>query len=164
MKMAVLEMGGTINGILDPDDPPPRFSRVRAWLDRSRPDLDFAFEIVAMKDSRAVEDRDRSALCAAIERRCEARMLIPHGTFTMTDTGEYLMNHLNRESLAKVLVLVGARVPLGDVDSDAPANLELAMEALQQRESGVWVVMSGKVWRPNEVIKDLSSGEFVLRS
>lgn len=164
VKTALIEMGGTINGILDPDDPPPTSSRVRAWLERERPDLDLLFKVIAMKDSRAVDDQDRSALRTAIECCNERCVLVPHGTFTMTTTGEYLMNHLNQESLSKVIVLVGARLPLGEAGSDAPANLQLAIEALQHRQTGVWVVMSGKVWRPDEVIKDTQSGEFVPRS
>ncbi len=57
MRICILETGGTINGILDPDAPPPANSRVLAWLQEhaSRLQLECDSRLIVMKDSRAID-------------------------------------------------------------------------------------------------------------
>ena len=64
MHVAVLETGGTINGILDPAAPAPTRSRVVDWLreHRERLHLEIDARIVVMEDSR-VNSASRYAVC-----------------------------------------------------------------------------------------------------
>jgi L-asparaginase len=162
MQLALIETGGTINGILSPEQAPPQ-SCVLRWLDcnRERFDLDIAFTPVVMKDSRAIDDTDRAAVAAAIEASLADCILIPHGTYTMPETGVYLLQHLSGMALKKSIVLVGSLIPLEEPDSDAPANLEFALERLRSRVPGVGIVMEGRSWDPGEVRKDLATGKYV---
>lgn len=166
MELAVLETGGTINGILDPAAPPPVGSRVVAWLERhaGRLGLQIESQIVVMKDSRALDDADRQRLTAAIESTRARRILIPHGTYTMPATGVYLRRHLGAEALTRSIVLVGSMIPLGVAESDAPSALEFAVATLREEPVGVWIAMNGRIWHPADVVKDETSGDYVARN
>ncbi|MEM0953936.1 MAG: asparaginase domain-containing protein [Pseudomonadota bacterium] len=167
--IAILDMGGTINGILDPDDAPPSHSLVIDYVAAKAESFGIHIrgQQIVMKDSRAVTDADRDALLGAIRRSEEDALLVPHGTFTLATTGEYIAHALQAEPTAgasqKRIVLVGARYPLGAEDSDAPHRLKFAINALLTAEPGVWVAMEDKLWRPHTVTKDLDSGRFVPR-
>lgn len=164
LEIAILETGGTINGILSPDDSPPAGSRVVRYLEEQADDgLIYSAEIVVMKDSRALDGQDRDDLARAIEATACGRVLIPHGTFTMTETGEYLRSRLRDTLDERCVVLVGAAIPLGEPGSDAPANLSFAIDCLRQGLVGIWVAMAGQLWDPREVVKDPQTGEFVKR-
>lgn len=166
MKIHLLEMGGTINGIKAPGLPPPTESRVLNWLDENseRLSFDFTSEFVVMKDSRDVEDTDRELLGKAVLASSEQRILVPHGTFTMPETGVYLQQKLGDSLGGKCVVLVGSLIPLTEPNSDAPENLELAINYLKEPPAGVWIVMSGKLWNPAQVEKHPETGEFVEKA
>jgi len=166
IDIAVLEMGGTINGILSPEDPSPKESRVVKFLTERQSEFSItcSSEIVVMKDSRAVLDNDRDLLAAAIERSFGNRILVPHGTFTMPETGEYLQQALGSSIGDKCVILVGAMIPLHDEGSDASSNLEFALDNLRDAPPGIWVAMSQRLWDPKTVIKDQETGEFRERN
>jgi L-asparaginase len=165
MRLEVLETGGTINGIIDPDAPPPENSRVVAWLRQHgwRWSLELSAELVVMKDSRHLGEPDRRALRQAIEASPVEHILIPHGTFTMPETGVYLRRHLGVAAQGKTIVLVGSLIPLDEPGSDAPSALEFALDTLCAQGPGVWIAMSSRVWNPGEVVKDLLTGEYKAR-
>ena len=159
-------MGGTVNGILSPEDPSPKESRVIKFITERQSEYSIrcSSEIVVMKDSRAVLDNDRDLLAAAIGRTSNNRILVPHGTFTMPETGEYLQRALDSSIGDKCVILVGAMIPLHDDDSDAPDNLEFALNNLRDAPPGVWVAMNKRLWDPKTVIKDPETGEFRERN
>lgn len=165
MQLALIETGGTINGILAPGQAAPP-SLVLAWLERNRQrfDLDIVFTLVTMKDSRAIDESDRAALVEAIEVTTANCVLIPHGTYTMPETGLYLLEHLSDSALKKSILLVGSLIPLEQPDSDAPANLEYALECLRSGVPAVGIVMDGKNWAPGDVHKDPETGKYVALS
>jgi len=165
IEIEILEMGGTINGILDPDGPIPDESRVVEFLEKRQSELLIrcSSRIVVMKDSRVIQTEDRKALTDAIWHTFTKRILVPHGTFTMPETGRFLQKSLGEKIGEKCVVLVGAMIPLGEEYSDAPANLEFAVANLREAPPGVWVAMNRKLWNPQEVQKDLDTGEFRIR-
>ena len=166
MHLALLETGGTINGILAPDQPAPAASLVLGWLEdnRERFQLQVTPHIVVMKDSRALTGEDRGALAAAIESSDQGCVLIPHGTYTMPETGRYLSATLSDAALSNSIVLVGSLVPLLEPRSDAPGNLEVALNAMAGGRKGVWLAMGGALWCPDDVEKDLRTGAYRARS
>lgn len=165
IEIEILEMGGTINGILDPDGPIPDESRVVEFLEKFQSEflIRCSSKIVVMKDSRVIQTEDRKALTDAIRRTFTKRILVPHGTFTMPETGRFLQKSLGEKIGEKCVVLVGAMIPLGEEDSDAPANLEFAVANLREAPLGVWIAMNRKLWNPQEVQKDQETGEFRIR-
>ncbi|MBT4522173.1 MAG: hypothetical protein HOC23_19410 [Halieaceae bacterium] len=165
MQIALLETGGTINGIIGPDDASPDESRVLHWLNEmsGRLSLQVSAQLLVMKDSRAMTDDDRQALAVAIAQTPADHILIPHGTYTMPQTGVYLRAQLDPIVQQKCIVLVGSMIPLNDPDSDAPQSLEFAIETLRSGMPGVWIAMNKTVWHPGDVIKDLRTGDYVSR-
>jgi L-asparaginase len=165
MQIALLETGGTINGILGPDDASPDESRVLHWLNAmsGRLSLQVSAQLLVMKDSRALTDADRKALAVAIAQTREDHILIPHGTYTMPQTGLYLRAHLDPIVQQKSIVMVGSLIPLSNPGSDAPQSLEFAIETLRTGLPGVWIAMNQTVWDPGDVIKDPKTGNYVSR-
>jgi len=113
---------------------------------------------VMRKDSLELNDADRAMIAAAVAGADEARIVITHGTDTMTDTARTLS-----EIAGKTIVLVGALSPARFSDSDAPFNLGMAFATAQIAPPGVYITMNGSVWSARDVVKDRAKGAFVRK-
>lgn len=108
------------------------------------------------KDSLDLDDADRAAICAAVDAADETRIVITHGTDTMTETARALAG-----IAGKTIVLVGALAPARFAESDAPFNLGMAVATAQIAAPGVWIAMNGTVFDAAHVRKDRSVNAFV---
>jgi L-asparaginase len=106
------------------------------------------FRVVEMfrKDSLDLTDQDRRALY----------VVITHGTDTMTESAKVL-----KAIAGKTIVFTGALSPARFAESDAMFNLGMAFAAVQTLPAGVYVAMSGQVFRGDEVRKDREHARFV---
>lgn len=115
---------------------------------------------VCKKDSRAITEDDRSILCKEIERANKMGVkcfLITHGTFTMPETGVFLLENLPEEVLTEVsVVLTGAMYPMNLVGGDGLLNLGASVATLINTEKplGVVINMHAKNWDPRLIEKD----------
>lgn len=125
-------------------------------------DLRLSFEAVLAKDSLDLDDEDRRLVLTRVQECGTDRVLITHGTDTMTDTAEFLAAHAGPMA-DKVVVLTGAMRPACLRDSDAAFNLGAALAALQTLAPGTYVCMSGRVFTAGTVVKDRARGRFVDR-
>jgi L-asparaginase len=116
----------------------------------------FRVEEVTRKDSLDLIEADRALIRERVAAAPEAHVVITHGTDTMTDTAKALAG-----LAGKVIVLVGALAPARFGESDASFNLGMAFAAVQLAEPGVYIAMSGSVFRADRVIKDRAAGMFV---
>ncbi len=118
------------------------------------------YDIVALmrKDSLDLDDRDRAEILAAIAGRPERRVVVTHGTDTMTDTAAVLAALEER-----TVVLTGALAPARFAESDAVFNVGMAFASVQTLPFGVYICMNGQVFRAGEVVKDRSRNAFVPR-
>jgi len=116
----------------------------------------FRVEEVTRKDSLELTDVDRALIRLSVMAAPEAHIVITHGTDTMTETAGALA-----DVIGKVIVLVGALAPARFSESDASFNLGMAFAAVQLAEPGVYIAMSGSVFRADRVIKDRTQGKFV---
>ncbi|MCC4251837.1 MAG: asparaginase domain-containing protein [Pseudomonadota bacterium] len=116
----------------------------------------FRIEEVTRKDSLELDDRDRALIAARVAAARENHIVITHGTDTMTETAKLLQDHRG-----KTIVLVGALAPARFGESDASFNLGMAFATAQVAEPGVYITMSGSVFRADKVIKDRAKGAFV---
>jgi len=110
---------------------------------------------VCKKDSLEVTDEDRAALKQAIENTSAPFVLVSHGTDTMAQTAEYL-----GEIAGKTVGLFGAMRPLRFKDTDAIFNAAFALGALVSQPPGVYLAMSGQVFKAGEVVKNRAAGRF----
>ncbi len=107
-------------------------------------------------DSIHMQDANRKSILEACLRAPEKRIIITHGTDTMTATASIL----GPEALAKTIVLTGAMIPYQIQGSDALFNFGTAFSAVQLLPEGVWIVMNGRIFRWDEVRKNRELGAF----
>jgi L-asparaginase len=132
-------------------------SGIPALLDQARVALPYRIEEVCRKDSLELTDADRAHFAARALAAPETRIVITHGTDTMTDTARVLAAAVP----GKTIVLTGALSPARFADSDAPFNLGMAFAAAQVAPPGVYIAMSGELFDGLKVRKDRAAGRFV---
>ncbi len=132
-------------------------SGIPALLKEARVALPFRIEEVCRKDSLELTAEDRAAIAARAAAAPETRIVITHGTDTMTETAKVLSAAVP----GKVIVLTGALAPARFAESDAAFNLGMAFAAAQTCAPGVWIAMSGEVFDGLKVRKDREAGRFV---
>jgi L-asparaginase len=108
------------------------------------------------KDSLELTDQDREVLYSCVARLKSSRVVVTHGTDTMTATAERLA-----AIPGKTIVLTGALTPARFSESDAPFNLGMAFATAQTAAPGVYIVMNGEVFPAHMVRKDRAAGRFV---
>ncbi len=131
-------------------------SVVDRLLQTARVKLPYRISEVMRKDSLELTDADRAAIVAAVASAPERRIVITHGTDTMTDTAQALA-----AVPGKTIVLVGALAPARFAESDAAFNLGMAFAVAQAAVPGVWIAMNGTVFDGTKVRKDRSVNAFV---
>ena len=131
-------------------------SGIPALLKEARVAVPLRIEEVCRKDSLELTDADRAEIARRIAEAPETRVVITHGTDTMTDTAKALAG-----IAGKTMVLTGALSPARFAETDAPFNLGMAFAAAQVAPPGVYIAMSGQVFDGLKVKKDREAGRFV---
>jgi L-asparaginase len=154
----VLTTGGTIDKIYF--DANSEFevgkSMVGELLRQAHVTVDVAVRELMRKDSLDMDDADRALVRAAVESSDETRVVITHGTDTMTDTARALLG-----IPGKTIVMTGALAPARFAVTDATFNVGMAFAAVQTLPSGVYIVMNGHVFDATKVKKDREANRFV---
>jgi len=132
-------------------------SSIRELLKEARVALAFRIEELMRKDSLELTDSDRAAIARAAGGASERRIVVTHGTDTMTETAKELAARVP----GKTIVLTGALTPARFTDTDAPFNLGMAFATAQVAPPGVYIAMSGQVFDGLRVRKDRAAGRFV---
>lgn len=132
-------------------------SGIPALLNEARVALPFRVIELMRKDSLELTGADRVLIASAAREAPECRIVVTHGTDTMTDTARVLA----AEVPGKTIVLTGALTPARFAETDAPFNLGMAFAAAQTCPAGVWIAMSGEVFDGLKVRKDRAAGKFV---
>jgi L-asparaginase len=125
-------------------------------LREARVALPHRVEEVCRKDSLELTDADRAEILRRVSAAAEARIVITHGTDTMTETARALAG-----LSGKTIVLTGALSPARFAETDAPFNLGMAIATAQVAPPGVYIAMSGQVFDGLKVRKDRAAGQFV---
>ncbi len=161
MKITFIQTGGTI----DKDYPRTQggyaFEITTPAVERILTSLNpgFNYEVIPLlrKDSMDITDEDRDVLLEKCTSLDNDMIIITHGTDTLLDTAGVLSG----VGGGKVIVLCGAMKPERFKDSDAHANVGVAIGAVQTLDSGVYVVMHGQVFPWDRVTRNPSTGKFV---
>jgi L-asparaginase len=109
-----------------------------------------------MIDSLEMTDEHREKIFQECQRSKEDRIVVTHGTDTMTDTARYLDQRISE----KTIVLMGAMIPYAFGSSDGLFNLGSALAFVQSLSPGVYIVMNGRCFRADNVRKNRQTGEF----
>ena len=119
--------------------------------------VQFDWDVVPLmkKDSLEIQDADRRVLRDYIANDDATHYVITHGTDTMPETAEVLQSLKGR-----TIVLTGALTPARFRTTDAVFNVGMAVAAVQTVEPGVYIAMSGQVFRAGEVRKNRKENRF----
>ena len=133
-------------------------TRVGHLLALARVEHPFELRELLRKDSLELNDADRALIAGTIREAPQRRVIITHGTDTMTVTAAALAG-----IAGKTVVLVGALAPARFAESDAPFNLGMAFACAQLAPPGVWITMNGTVFPAAAVLKDRDRNMFIVK-
>lgn len=125
-------------------------------LNRSRSTLDVTVRTLMMIDSLVMTDEDRELIVHQCKNAEEDKIVITHGTDTMTVTAKVLAEKIK----TKTIILTGAMIPYKFGSSDGFFNLGAALAFAQSLPGGVYVVMNGKAFNWDNVRKNRQTGQF----
>ncbi len=159
MFIRILTTGGTIDKIYF--DELSKFevgeSQIKHILTEGLVQFDYEVDALLHKDSIEITDDDRRLIRDTIERDDGERYVITHGTDSMADTGRAL------EGMpGKRIVLTGALTPARFRQTDAVFNVGMAIAAVQLVEPGVYIAMSGQIFRASQVRKNRAENRFEM--
>jgi L-asparaginase len=125
-------------------------------LNRSRSSLDVTVRTLMMIDSLHMTDEDRALIVHQCRNAAEDRIIITHGTDTMSVTAKVIAEQITD----KTIVLTGAMIPYKFGSSDGFFNLGAALAFVQTLPHGVYVAMNGKAFNWDNVRKNKQTGVF----
>lgn len=159
MKIKILITGGTIDKVYNELTGELEFdtSHLGEMLERSRSTVNIDSEVLFLKDSLDMSDKDRGLILSKCLECSEDTIVITHGTDTMVETAKLLGDQVKN----KVIVLFGSMIPYSVNYSDALFNLGIALSAVQNKAKGIYIAMNGQVFDFDKVQKDKSLGIFV---
>jgi len=121
-------------------------------LGRSR--LNLNIQTLMLIDSLDMSDLDRSLIAENCQDCEENRIVITHGTDTMTQTAAYLAS----KNIEKTILITGAMIPYKFGSSDGLFNLGGALAFAQTLPNGVYIAMNGRYFHWNNCRKNRDSG------
>lgn len=162
MKIAIIATGGTFDKEYNELDGTLSFrgSHIQELLTMGRCGVPVRIQVVMMKDSLEMDQRDRQTILDACIAAGESRIMITHGTDTMELTASFLADRITD----KTIVLTGAMIPCAFGSSDGLFNFGSALSFAQVLPPGVFIAMNGCLFEAGDVYKDRQLGIFRKRS
>ncbi len=158
MTIRIFITGGTfdkeyneINGQLYFKD-----SHLHELLEKGRNKVSVQIRTLMMIDSLEMTAGDRDLIVQQCISCPEERIIITHGTDTMTETAKILAGQIHH----KTVVFTGAMIPIKFGSSDGLFNLGSALAFAQSLPAGVYVAMNGRCFHWNNVRKNKQTGIF----
>src|SRR5689334_6664178 len=131
-------------------------SHLPEMLELGRNQVPVEIRTLMMVDSLEMSESDRELIADHCSKSPEEKIIITHGTDTMTVTAQVLA----RKVTNRTIVLTGAMVPYKFGSSDGLFNLGSALAFVQTLPHGVYVVMNGRCFRAERVRKNRQTGSF----
>jgi L-asparaginase len=157
MNIELITTGGTIAKRYDEITGELVFDKehIQKLLTQSRSTVDLNILPLMLKDSLDMDENDREILLKAAKKSSSKKILITHGTDTMTESAKKLSLITD-----KTIVLTGAMIPFAFKNSDALFNLGFALSSVQTLSHGVYICINGKIFTHDNVKKDRKRGIF----
>ena len=157
MKIKIYTVGGTIDkeyfdrkSKYEVGDP-----TIGDILKEAYVNFDFSISSILYKDSLDMTDQDRQMVFDRVASDEHQLIVLTHGTDTMIQTAQKL-----QAIPEKTIVLTGAMAPSRFKSSDAAFNIGCAAAAVQILDPGVYIVMNGRIFHPDNVRKNLDRNWF----
>ena len=157
MKVHVLTTGGTIDKVYfdaksEFEVGPPMIADL---LKEAHVTAEVTIEPVLAKDSLELSDADRQLIRERVAASDADRILITHGTDTMTETAKALLG-----LAGKTIVLTGSMQPARFRNTDAVFNVGFALGVVQVLPPGVYLAINGRVFDAARVRKNRERQRF----
>lgn len=125
-------------------------------LEMGRNKIQTEIRTLMMVDSQQMTDEDRDLIAYQCNQCDENKIVITHGTDTMSDTAKVLAQKV----MNKTVILTGAMIPIKFGSSDGLFNLGGALAFAQTLPSGVYIAMNGRYFNWDNVRKNKQTGMF----
>jgi L-asparaginase len=131
-------------------------SHINEILKLGRSQLDLSVRTLMLIDSLEMTNTDRNIILESCQRCDENKIVITHGTDTMTETAKYLADKIE----GKTVVITGAMIPYKFGSSDGLFNLGSALAFAQSLPNGIYIAMNGRYYDWNNCRKNKQTGYF----
>jgi L-asparaginase len=155
--LEILTTGGTIDKVYfdkksnyEVGDP-----FVEELLRKMNVNISFKVKSLMKIDSLDMTDIHREEILNYIKNSNANNFLITHGTDSIVETAIYL-----KKISDKTIVLTGSLKPAIFIDNDAIFNVGSALTSAQILKNGVYIVINGQVFNPDNVRKNLEKNIF----
>ena len=155
--LEILTTGGTIDKVYfdnksnyEVGDP-----FVEELLRKMNVNISFKVKSLMKIDSLEMTDIHREEILNYIKNSNSINFLITHGTDSIVETAIYL-----KKISDKTIVLTGSLKPAIFIDNDAIFNVGSALTSAQILKKGVYIVINGQVFNPDNVRKNLEKNIF----
>ena len=155
--LEILTTGGTIDKVYfdkksnyEVGDP-----FVEELLHKMNVNISFKVKSLMKIDSLEMTDIHREEILNYIKNSNANNFLITHGTDSIVETAIYL-----KKISDKTIVLTGSLKPAIFIDNDAIFNVGSALTSAQILKKGVYIVINGQVFNPDNVRKNLEKNIF----
>ena len=155
--LEILTTGGTIDKVYfdkksnyEVGDP-----FVEELLHKMNVNISFKVKSLMKIDSLEMTDIHREEILNYIKNSNSINFLITHGTDSIVETAIYL-----KKISDKTIVLTGSLKPALFIDNDAIFNIGSALTSAQILKNGVYIVINGQVFNPDNVRKNLEKNIF----
>ncbi len=118
--------------------------------------IETVIEKLMLIDSLEMTDDIRDQIVTRCRDCAENKIVITHGTDTMTDTAKMLAGVIQH----KTIVLTGAMIPIAFGSSDGLFNLGSALAYAQALPPGIYIAMNGRFFPYDNVRKNRATGVF----
>lgn len=125
-------------------------------LEMGRNKVEVEIRTLMMIDSLEMTNEDRELIAHQCLQCEEDKIIITHGTDTMSETAVMLAQRIKN----KTIVLTGAMIPIKFGSSDGLFNLGSALAFVQSLPHGVYVAMNGRYFNWDNVRKNKQTGVF----
>ena len=157
MKIKIITTGGTIDKIYF--DKKSEFQvgepQIAAVLNEANVSVDYEVIRLLRKDSLDMTEEDRQLIYETIKSNPDRHFVVTHGTDTMLLTAKSLQT-----IPGKVIVFTGAMQPARFRLTDAIFNIACAITAVQLLADGVYIVMNGRIFDPDNTVKNVELNRF----
>ena len=155
--LEILTTGGTIDKVYfdkksnyEVGDP-----FVEELLHKMNVNISFKVKSLMKIDSLDMTDIHREEILNYLKNSTANNFLITHGTDSIVETAIYL-----KKISDKTIVLTGSLKPAIFIDNDAIFNVGSALTSAQILKKGVYIVINGQVFNPDNVRKNLEKNIF----
>ncbi|MDA9883056.1 asparaginase domain-containing protein [Flavobacteriaceae bacterium] len=155
--LEILTTGGTIDKVYfdkksnyEVGDP-----FVEELLHKMNVNISFKVKSLMKIDSLDMTDIHREEILNYLKNSTANNFLITHGTDSIVETAIYL-----KKISDKTIVLTGSLKPAIFIDNDAIFNVGSALTSAQILKNGVYIVINGQVFNPDNVRKNLEKNIF----